>query len=243
MKSGKDMTTSNTRYDAVTLDMGLTLVDLESNTRQELIALAAKAGLSLTLDDVRRATREFWHEWTAAAATRVWQPSPAQDRATSYEIDRQIFLRMGITDGTLHAEANRRSREIFDDATTYRIFPEVFDALAALRSRVGVLGILSNWGWWLPELCAELGLADYFDFIITSARVGAAKPHPNIFRAALAEAGSSPARALHVGDDLAADVRGAQALGITGVLLDRTGAAAPDGFPVVRSLTEVVALL
>ena len=237
------MTTSNTRYDAVTLDMGFTLVNLEGSTHQELLALAAKAGLTLTLDDVRRVTREFWDEWTAAAATHVWQPSLAQDHVTSYEIDRQICLRLGIADPALHAEANRRSRAIFDDTSTYRIFPEVFEALAALRSRVGALGILSNWGWWLPELCAELGLADHFDFIITSARIGAAKPHPNIFWAALAEAGSSPARALHVGDDLAADVRGAQALGITGVLLDRSGTVAADGFPVVRSLTEVVALL
>jgi hypothetical protein len=38
-------------------------------------------------------------------------------------------------------------------------------------------------------------------------------------------------------------VRGAQALGITGVLVDRTGAVEPDGYPVVRDLAGVLALL
>ncbi len=238
------MSFSNKRYDAVTLDMGFTLVNLEGSTHRDLLAaLAAEAGLTLTLDDVRRAIRAFWREWTAENATRVWHPSLAQDQASSYEIDQQICLRLGITDPALHAEANRRSEAIFHDLATFQVFPEVFEALTTLRTQVETLGILSNWGWRLPELCAALGLADYFDFIITSARIGAAKPHPNIFRAALARAASDPARTLHVGDDLAADVHGAQALGITGVLLDRHGAITPDGFPVVHSLTEVVTLL
>ena len=90
------------------------------------------------------------------------------------------------------------------------------------------LGILSNWGWHLPELCEQLGLASYFDFIVVSARVGCSKPNPCIFREMLRQAGTTPERTLHVGDSLSADVHGAQAVGITGVLVDRAGTVQPE---------------
>ena len=48
---------------------------------------------------------------------------------------------------------------------------------------------------------------------------------------------------LHVGDSLAADVLGAQALGITGVLLDRTCSMPADGYPVICSLDQILPLL
>ena len=48
------------------------------------------------------------------------------------------------------------------------------------------------------------------------------KPSPAFFHAALAEIGVEPADAVMVGDDIDSDVRGAQALGLTGVLV-KTG--------------------
>lgn len=48
------------------------------------------------------------------------------------------------------------------------------------------------------------------------------KPSPDFFRLALDTAGVTPARAVMVGDDLGADVAGAQAVGMRGVLV-RTG--------------------
>jgi HAD-hyrolase-like len=48
------------------------------------------------------------------------------------------------------------------------------------------------------------------------------KPSPDFFRLALGTAGVAPERAVMVGDDLAADVAGAQAVGLRGVLV-RTG--------------------
>ncbi len=223
--------------------MGFTLVNLDTRFDQEILDVATTAGLALTLDDVHAAQTATWREWMKKDATRVWEPAPAADQAISLELDRQICLRLGINDPALHAEVNRRGRAIFQNPATYSVFPEVFDTLARLRESVPVLGILSNWGWWLPELCTELGLAAHFDFIITSARVGANKPHPLIFKEALARAGSQPSRMLHVGDSLVADVQGARAAGMTGVLLDRSGTATSGEYPIIRSLDQVQALL
>jgi FMN phosphatase YigB (HAD superfamily) len=237
------MATSNGRYDTVTLDMGFTLVNLDSGYDRTLLAMAHDVGYSITLDDIHAASRAFWQTQAAEDAVRTWEPSIEVDAAIGYEIDRRICARLGITDAAFLAELGRRARDAFHDPSTYAIFPEVFDTLAALRRTVPRLGILSNWGWYLPELCEQLGLAPYLDFVVVSARVGCSKPNPCIFREMLRQAGSTPERTLHVGDSLSADVRGAQVMGITGVLIDRTGTAIPDDYPVVRSLDEVLALL
>ncbi len=233
----------NGRYDLVTLDMGFTLVSIRSGYDARLAEMLTGAGIATTLADVRAAQAHFWEAWLPEDAGRVWEPSLEADRAWSLEIDRRTLGYLGVTDPALIRQANARADELFNDPATYTVYPETFEALAALRRAAPRLGILSNWGWRLPDLCERLGFGPYFDFIITSARVGANKPNPRIFHAALAQGGSEPGRTLHVGDSLGADVRGAQAVGITGVLLDRAGTAQPDGYPVVRSLVEVAELL
>ncbi len=223
--------------------MGFTLVNLDSGYDRTLLAMAHDAGYSITLDDIHAASRVFWQTQAAEDAVRTWEPSVEADAAIGYEIDRRICAHLGITDAAFLAELGRRARHAFHDPSTYAIFPEVFDTLAALRRTVPRLGILSNWGWYLPELCEQLGLAPYLDFVVVSARVGCSKPNPCIFREMLRQAGSTPERTLHVGDSLSADVRGAQGMGITGVLIDRTGTATPGNCPVIRSLDEILALL
>jgi len=237
------MATSNGRYDTVTLDMGFTLVDLHSGYDCTLLTMALNAGYRIALDDIHAAARAFWQTQTAEDAVRTWEPSIEADAAIGYEIDRRICAHLGITDTMFLAELGRRARAAFHDPANYTIFPDVFETLATLRRTVPRLGILSNWGWYLPELCGQLGLAPYFDFIVVSARVGCSKPNPCIFREMLRQAGTTPERALHVGDSLSADVCGAQAVGITGVLIDRLGTARPDGYPVIREITEVLNLL
>ena len=223
--------------------MGFTLVDLHSGYDGMLLAMAQDAGHRITLYDIHAAQHAFWQEFTAEDATRTWEPTIANDDAMGQEIDRRICQKLGITDAALLAELRLRARRAFHDPATYTVFPEVFETLRVLRRMVPRLGILSNWGWYLPELCEQLGLASFFDFIVVSARVGCSKPNPCIFREMLRQAGTSPERTLHVGDSLSADVVGAQAVGITGVLIDRAGTVQPDGYPVVRDLAEVLELL
>jgi putative hydrolase of the HAD superfamily len=56
----------------------------------------------------------------------------------------------------------------------------------------------------------ESGLLKYFDVIILSEKVGVKKPHPYIFKKAMAEAGANAANSIMIGDDLYADIYGAQ---------------------------------
>jgi putative hydrolase of the HAD superfamily len=57
------------------------------------------------------------------------------------------------------------------------------------------------------------GLRWLFDAVVVSDAVGFRKPRPEIFHATLASLGVAAHETLHVGDNLAADIAGAAALG------------------------------
>lgn len=59
-----------------------------------------------------------------------------------------------------------------------------------------------------------IGIADWFDFSLSSAMVGAAKPHPAMFQEALRLSGVDSQHAVHLGDDPVCDVQGAKELGM-----------------------------
>ena len=75
----------------------------------------------------------------------------------------------------LRAGSATRTIEAYDEA------PEVLDALRARGLR---LVICSNWDWDLREAIDEAGLTSRFDAIVSSAWVGARKPHPRIYATA-----------------------------------------------------------
>jgi putative hydrolase of the HAD superfamily len=84
-------------------------------------------------------------------------------------------------------------------------------------------------------------LDHFFDSIHVSTRVGAAKPDPAIFQAALNYHAVEARRAWHVGDSLREDVEGAMAAGINAVLLDRDNRFAENPpAPRITSLNQLV---
>ena len=116
----------------------------------------------------------------------------------------------------------------------FSVYPDVAPALDGLRDRGLTLVAVSNWDCSLPSVLQRCGLDDRLDGTITSAGVGARKPDPAIFVAALELAGCEPAEALHVGDTPEEDVAGARAAGIRSLLIDRDG-----GEGEISSLAEI----
>jgi putative hydrolase of the HAD superfamily len=129
-------------------------------------------------------------------------------------------------------------------AIEFSPYPEVPDVLRELRARGMALVVCSNWDISLHDVLDATGLSALLSGTVTSAEHGAAKPDPSIFAAALALAGADPGEAIHVGDDVGADVEGARAAGIRPVLLARDSKSAdvPAGVPVLRTLAGLPAL-
>ncbi len=97
------------------------------------------------------------------------------------------------------------------------------DALDQL-ARLGLPVIaVSNSDGTAERSLERAGLRAGFRAVVDSHLIGAEKPDPAIFRAALAIAGVPPERAVHVGDLHAVDAAGARRAGVHAVLLDPFG--------------------
>jgi putative hydrolase of the HAD superfamily len=143
-----------------------------------------------------------------------------------------------------HARGTPDLRGALLASLRFRPYPEVPQALGALRVAGLRLVVVSNWDVSLHEALARSGLAPLLDGAVSSAEAGAAKPAPAIFERALVLAGDvAPAGAVHVGDDAALDVAGARAAGIAPLLVVRDGAPGPAGVTTLRDLQALPALL
>ena len=121
------------------------------------------------------------------------------------------------------------------------LFPHATPLLDALKGRY-TLGAITNGN----ADVAQIGIDHYFDFVVTSESVGAAKPEPAIFEAALDSANVAPGHVVHIGDDPRRDVLGAQAAGMRSIWYNPTFEMWPGGEPpdaVVRTLAEIDAVL
>jgi putative hydrolase of the HAD superfamily len=119
-------------------------------------------------------------------------------------------------------------------------------ALAALRADYR-LGVVSNFYGNLEAVCASVDLARFFDVMVDSKRVGAEKPDPAIFRAALAELGADPNTTVFVGDSLGRDGEGARrsGLGFIWVTPQEEGASVQEttSIPVLAAVAALPDLL
>jgi putative hydrolase of the HAD superfamily len=123
------------------------------------------------------------------------------------------------------------------DAIRFHPYPDAAPALRALRERGLRLVVASNWDCSLAGVLDQAGLARLVDGVVASAEVGADKPAPPVFEAALSLAGCGAADAVHVGDSPSKDVAGALAAGVRPILIARDGA--PPAEPPVTTITSL----
>ena len=110
------------------------------------------------------------------------------------------------------------------------------------------LGVVSNFYGNLEAVCESAGLAPLFGVMTDSCRVGAEKPDPAIFRAALGALNSAPDKTIFVGDSLRRDGEGARRAGMGFIWIapeDVQAEAAQSAAvrPVLAAVTELPGLL
>lgn len=114
-----------------------------------------------------------------------------------------------------------------------------FDDVEALLELTQPVGIISNWS---AELDCQLRqhIQRPLFRVVGSEERGLRKPDPEIFRVALEGIPCDPADVVYVGDSLRLDIEPALSVGMTAVLLDRTGRCPAYPGPVVRDLYQLV---
>ena len=109
------------------------------------------------------------------------------------------------------------------------------------------LGIVSNFYGNLEAVCAGAGLSPYFGAMADSHCVGAEKPEPAIFKAALDPLKGNPETTLFVGDSLRRDREGARRMGMDFVWIapveTQQAEASSLGHPALTRLTDLAEIL
>ena len=200
-------------------DVGGTLLDPYPSFAERFAMVLVDHGYDVDVTTIRAGLDTLPDRFVRAAADGDrWTTSPDRSRRFWGSVYDGVLERAGVpaVDGLGDA-----LYETFTSFATYRLFPDVLEALAALRGRGDRLGVVSNFEAWLPELLGHLEVRDLFDVRVISGIEGVEKPDPAIFELALYRAGVPAADATYVGDVPALDVDPPRALGMGAVLLDR----------------------
>ena len=120
----------------------------------------------------------------------------SRDRDAYVAWQRQRLLAM-LAETDVHPGEYELIVEKLRAGTSTRVlerYDESVEVLAELRGRGLRFGICSNWDWDLAEAVDEVGLTGMVDTVVSSAWVGARKPHPLIFEHTLAKLGGGARR-------------------------------------------------
>jgi HAD superfamily hydrolase (TIGR01549 family) len=155
---------------------------------------------------------------------RIWEGArisdPASSRDLSFADHSRVFHELiGAGPGISRPLANALYDAMLD---TWHAYDDAAPTLAALRELGMRVCLLSNAGVPIRTVLDREGISPLCDAVVLSYEVGAVKPDPRIFRAALDALGCAPDRALMVGDN-ANDDGGGTHLGLRTLILPRTG--------------------
>jgi putative hydrolase of the HAD superfamily len=173
-----------------------------------------------------------------------------------YETTYSIVLRDVLTDKGYGDVSNDVIREALDRLFTitqknWVLEEDAKPTIKRLEKEGYRMGLISNAGddKDVQQLVNKFGIARYFDFILTSAACSYRKPHPRIFEMALSKWYFLSSEAVMVGDNLDADIRGAQNAGLSAIWLRRRAGSVNEeqaqvkADAVLSSLAELPAAL
>jgi HAD superfamily hydrolase (TIGR01662 family) len=236
----------NFPYKAVLFDWAYTLVDLVNEED--------RTALRRVYDHLEE--REFmlpgFQQWYDTYH-RLFFGMIEVSRPTHREARFDHVLNFLLIQSNIHLNGKVRFEDLlklyYDEIYSQRkVYPEVIETLVALQKagiRMGIVSNTTNPGFMKDYERSLLKLDPYFEFSIYSSEVPYRKPHPSIFQLALARLNLDPAEVLFVGDNLNADVVGAQSVGMPTAWLNREGKDLPsDVIPdyEIKTATELLTI-
>jgi 2-haloacid dehalogenase len=191
------------------------------------------------------------HGWDVDGA-HLYDRWDAHNKASQRELDRWVpfveHCRRALTATYLElrraADADSDTERLLASVADWPLWPDVAEGLPRLAEdhRVGVLSNVDDAVFAATQVARFVGTAIADDDVLTSERLHAYKPHPEIYRRARERAGGA---LLHVATS-ARDVQGALEAGIDVVRLRRPGheltagtARPARGIDAVRAVADV----
>jgi 2-haloacid dehalogenase len=225
------------RYQWLLLDADGTLFDYERAETEALRLTFAAAGhpyRASYAEAYRRINAAIWRDFELGQIT--------QERLRTNRFER-LFAEAGLdlnpgSFGSAYLRHLALGVDLLDGAE---------ETLRALYGRIGLALITNGLREVQRPRLERSTIGGYFDVVVISEEVGAAKPDPAIFAAALERMGHPPCeRVLMVGDSVTSDITGANRAGIDACWFNPRGLPLPPGVHAlyeIRKLGELVRLV
>ena len=200
-------------FDAVLFDAAETLFTTRGRVGDIYRSVAQRYGSLATATEIQDAfIRQFRNSGplTTDSEKRWWR-----------DVVHRVFSEVGMVDNF-----DQFFGEVYDqfrDSRGWRLFPETREVLEELKRNRMKMGVISNFDSRLYSVMKDLQIESFFDSVTISSETGYAKPHPEIFDAAIRSIGVPPNRILFAGDSLMDDFQAGQNAGFAAFLLDRSG--------------------
>lgn len=223
--------TDSRRYTHLLFDLDHTLWDFEGNSRRvfrnlfeaHIAPLEAQLDPDRALDRYESINAELWN------ALRKGECTKAEVRTLRFERLLQEAL------PHVRQEQCRELSSFLEVDFVQRtpretgLMPGALQAVQWASSHYSLHIITNGFPESQHTKVACSGLAPYFETVTTSEEVGAYKPAPEVFAAALAKAGAEPEKTLVLGDGWEADILGAAAYGMDQVYYNPGKVNVPKG--------------
>jgi putative hydrolase of the HAD superfamily len=208
-----------------------TLLDTSGGVQEswKLTCAAFAPELGCEPDSLHEAIRtQMAAFWKDEAAVEHWRTRLHEARVHNIEI--------ALSGTSLDASRAKLIADRYWDeqSSRFKLFEDSVETLDRLRSRGFRIGLITNGPREMQrDKIARFDLARHFDVIVIEGEFGHGKPHPNVFRHAMESVGSRPEDSWHIGDNLYADIGGAQSAGIHAAWIHRDRLELKDDAPCV----------
>lgn len=230
--------------DGVFFDLVGTLIRSRGSIGEQYASFARRFGAS-DADPARvgRAFREAMRQAPPMAFPgRSVEETAAAERAWWRELVAEVVGQARLGEALNGQVFERFFASLYDHFTTaeaWEPYPDAVPALQRLRFGGLTVGLITNYDTRVYPVLDAVGLAPLLDSVSIPALVGAAKPEPAIFLRALDAHALEPQRAMFIGDELADDYAGAEAVGMLAVLLDREDRHLAEGLRRISDLGQL----
>jgi 2-haloalkanoic acid dehalogenase type II len=218
---------------AVLFDLGNTLVKtwIPEVTYQKVLA---SLGMSRSVEEIKEALSMTEEEFKESNYRSMYGKADYMEYWEKW--DSLVLKNLKIFDECFAKEILKRWFD-YADCVTY---PGTKETLARLKQRGLKLGLIST--AYEEDITAILERANleksFFDIIIGANTIKKEKPHPEVFRYALRKLKVRPEETLFVGDHVDNDYKGARAVGIYALLIQRENRS-PDCTPDFKKISNL----
>ncbi|MGD1950261.1 MAG: HAD-IA family hydrolase [Leptolyngbyaceae cyanobacterium] len=205
------------------LDAVGTLFGVKGSVGEVYQTLSRQAGVKASAQQLDKA---FYRSFAAANSMAFPDVPAIEIPHREYQwwlaIARDTFQRAGVLEKFADFEGFFEGvYQHFATAEPWVVYQDTLISLQRWQRMNIPLGIISNFDSRIYAVLDALDLRQYFQTITISTEAGAAKPDSLIFTTALQKHNCSPSDAWHVGDSRKDDLKGAQGVGLRGILLKR----------------------